>query len=322
MATNGYKIYQRSLTSPQQGPYSLITDNRHPRTAPMASRPLDSPSPSKSCSEDLGALGGSGYHSFPSTEHPQERYSLDQDSERFKSFPLSKGEEISRTRQSSRPSPQFSHRKQPHSLLHSDPAHHLPKERGHLGPEEGKTTGSSPYMSYQSDAGPSSLRRHSPITASKLPDDSEPSIPRYPGGDVCSQDTVENARYSLDKPPSSDHPNEDRHFAVEGDKFKVLCVFDGHDGSRAAGFASNYLLKLLHQRFWMNIVDKADSSVICEALQVLFLDTEEKFFGSIENFIQQKKRLQEKIPQVGFSYCLSFVCIWLKTELLSYVCKS
>ncbi len=146
------------------------------------------------------------------------------------------------------------------------------------------------------------------MKASDYTDDIEDSIPKCPSGEMCSQATVENARYSLDSQPSSDHPNEDRHFAVEGENFSVWCVFDGHNGSRAAGFASNYLLKLLHQQFWKHIVKRADSAIICEALSGLFLDTEKQFFDNMEKYIERKKQLQDRIPPVS---CMGVKCMYV-----------
>ncbi len=125
------------------------------------------------------------------------------------------------------------------------------------------------------------------------------STPTFLTGDVCSMATVENARYSVDGPPLADHPNEDRHFALKGDKFITWCVFDGHNGSRAAEFAYNYLLKRLCQPSWMSTVKQAD---IGEALKDMFMDTEKEFFDKMKDHIERKKELQSKIPPNLTSY--------------------
>ena len=123
-------------------------------------------------------------------------------------------------------------------------------------------------------------------------------IPQPPSDKHYSGATLENARYSLGGPPTSDHPNEDRHFALEGPKYKVFGVFDGHDGPRAAGFASNYMMELFDTPSWKNIVTQPDHDIITEALGEFFLATDRDFFRSIRVYINEKEALQRVIPQV------------------------
>jgi serine/threonine protein phosphatase PrpC len=80
---------------------------------------------------------------------------------------------------------------------------------------------------------------------------------------------------------------------------QVFAVFDGHDGSRAAGFASSYMLPVFNMLSWEKIVANANSSIVNEFLSELFKDTEIDFFKSIERFILEKESLQMRIPQVS-----------------------
>lgn len=313
MATNGCGLGYRGSkpsTAPllNSYPYGTTEGTSHPRTAPMSSSGLPRENPN-----DLESRGEirrpySSNQDYRSLPEPLQHQSRDYgSSERFRSFPRTESEERSQSR-SPRPSPHLSTGRGQHSMID----HHQRVTHGQYSQEESRTTGSSSYYSTQprahqlevwSEAGASTIepvpQTSKPKASDYTDDDVEDSIPRCPSGDVCSQATIENARYSIDSPPSSDHPNEDRHFAVEGDNFSVWCVFDGHNGSRTSGFASNYLLKLLHQNFWKHVVKRANSELICEALNGLFMDTEKEFFANMEKHIAQKKRLQGRIPSVS-----------------------
>ena len=281
-ATNVYKYdKERPYTSPQQDYLQPESRSRHLRTAPLSSEA--NPKAYESRPGDRGY----SYRSLQPTQ--TEPCDFGQDS--YHSFPSSKTEERSRLRHSSRPSPLLSREGQSAS------------GGSQLHQEESMSAGSSFHPPSGTRGGPSSSRepgmRASNSKRKEYTEEYiEDSIPKSPSGDECSQASVENARYSLDNPPSADHPNEDRHFAVEGERFKVFAVFDGHNGPRAAGFASNYLLKLLQQQFWKNVVNRSDHNVIAEVLTSLFEDTEKQFFESIDRYIRQKRRLQDKIPQV------------------------
>ena len=122
-----------------------------------------------------------------------------------------------------------------------------------------------------------------------------PSMPREPSS--CSVATLQNARYCLDHMPSSDHPNEDRHFSLEGGNFQALGVFDGHDGPRAAGFASNFLLELFNTTSWKKVAQSGHEH-IPQALSEFFRATETEFFRSIRSSIREKEALQAVIPSV------------------------
>ena len=127
-------------------------------------------------------------------------------------------------------------------------------------------------------------------------DDWTPSTVRKPSN--CSVASLENARYHLDGIPTSDHPNEDRNFAVEGHveggTFQTFGVFDGHDGPRAAGFASNYIVDLFNSPSWRRIV----AGDIPQALEEFFKAADKDFFQSIKSSIDEKEALQSVIPPV------------------------
>ena len=124
----------------------------------------------------------------------------------------------------------------------------------------------------------------------------EPSVQRTP--EDCSFSSLENARYSLQDDPKADHPNEDRYFALEKGQFKVFAVFDGHDGGRTAGFASNYMRELFSATSW----DRAVSSggeIVAQALEQFFKTTDKEWFRSIRSYITEIQSLKSVIPPVS-----------------------
>ena len=120
--------------------------------------------------------------------------------------------------------------------------------------------------------------------------------PRFPIGSSAA--TLENARYTAAGPPSMDHPNEDRFFAMEGGDFQVMAVFDGHDGARAAGFASNFVLSLFGTQSWRQLV-RHGREHINHALQEFFLAAEKEFFQSIERHTHEWEQLRTALPAVS-----------------------
>lgn len=179
---------------------------------------------------------------------------------------------------------------------HSDTALTVPYSHPHKTPSQPPTTTSS-YSSQASSLHSSAQQYRS-------------NIPHFIGKANCSQATLENARYSLDKAPMADHPNEDRYFSLAGPNYKVFGVFDGHDGSRAAGFASNYMMQLFDTPSWTNISRQGNPRIVEEALGEFFRATEKDFFRSIQGHINEKEALQSRIPPVGLSLCVYvYVCI-------------
>lgn len=106
--------------------------------------------------------------------------------------------------------------------------------------------------------------------------------------------SLENARYHLDMNPTSDHPNEDRHFAIQRDNFLSFGVFDGHDGPKAAGFASNYIVEVLSSPSWHRI----EARDIPLALGEVFQTIDKEFFRSMKSRIDEMEALQSVIPPV------------------------
>lgn len=115
----------------------------------------------------------------------------------------------------------------------------------------------------------------------------------------CSYATLENARYTPNDLPRSDHDNEDRHFVFEGQGYQVLGVFDGHDGARAAGFASNYMMELFGMDSWKKVVgDTSQDNIVPQVLTEFFKTTDREFFKSIERDIELKEIYTALIPEV------------------------
>ena len=72
------------------------------------------------------------------------------------------------------------------------------------------------HPTHHDSRGPTMPPLPHPITASSVS-----HTPRPPSSKCCSMATLENERYSLDGISRPDHDNEDRHFAIEGQGFKV-----------------------------------------------------------------------------------------------------
>ena len=145
-----------------------------------------------------------------------------------------------------------------------------------------------------SEPGPSSQGRY-PLTSLESTH-WEPCVQRTPAN--CSLSTLENARYSLESEPKPDHPNEDRHFALENRTFKVFAVFDGHDGGRAAGFASYYMRQLFSAVSWERAVTTG-GEIIAQAMDQFFRTTDKEFFSSIRQYITEVQSLKSVIPPVS-----------------------
>ena len=168
-----------------------------------------------------------------------------------------------------------------HTLYKSQPPQHIltPTTRPH-------SLGSQPMVERR-DPGPSqgSYDDWSPSVHKTVPE--------------CSSATLENARYTPDGYPRSDHDNEDRHFVFDGNDYQVLGVFDGHDGGRAAGFASNYMRELFDMDSWKTVIGNRDQdSMIPQVLAEFFKATDREFFRSIEKDIEWKEIYTSLIPEV------------------------
>ncbi len=127
----------------------------------------------------------------------------------------------------------------------------------------------------------------------------------------CSCATLENARYRLGEvTPKANHENEDRHFVVNKYKSLVFGVFDGHDGSRAVGFASNFLFKYFNTASWQRVVEN-NHEIGC-VLDEFVRSTEREFFKSIGEDIRRKKFYTDRIPEVSVCSvsCLGSFCVF------------
>ena len=150
------------------------------------------------------------------------------------------------------------------------------------------------------EPGPSTRRQQQQQPSSLGSASWEPCVERTPFN--CSLGTVENVRYSLEEDSRADHSNEDRFFALEKRTFKVFAVFDGHDGERAAGFASSYMRELFNSGSWEGAV-RQGGEIIATALEQFFKATETQFFRSIQSTISEVQALKAAIPAVSSTVC-------------------
>ena len=144
------------------------------------------------------------------------------------------------------------------------------------------------------DQGPTSLPAASNAHHTALTEPFQPS--------ETSVASLENARYRLGEVPHSEHPNEDRHFTLVDGHCRVFGVFDGHDGPRAAGFASNFFIQYFSSDSWKAVTSlpaRDQRKQIPMALREFFRAAEQEFFHSIRHPIEERKQLQRTIPSVG-----------------------
>lgn len=165
--------------------------------------------------------------------------------------------------------------------------------------QQPKTWHASPHSHYH-QGGPQSLVQDKGYRS--LPSGSPlHTIPAQQG--ETSVATLENARYRVGDMPRSEHPNDDRHFVLEdAGNCHVFGVFDGHDGPRAAGFASNYFIQYFSSEEWKSLVSlspQAQRVQIPLALKEFFKAAERDFFNSIRSSIEERKQLQRTIPSVS-----------------------
>ena len=123
----------------------------------------------------------------------------------------------------------------------------------------------------------------------QIPADVQPvAIPRC----FYSNCSIENARYSVNGPPCPDHPNDDRSFVIinGGNSFKAFGIFDGHDGSNASIFASDYMERLLQAELKIKIETERNMEAV---LQEMFAKTDGAFFYRIQKLLNEKKHISE-----------------------------
>ena len=111
--------------------------------------------------------------------------------------------------------------------------------------------------------------------------------------------SIENERYSLGSQPSSDHDNEDEYMFHSNKCSLCICVFDGHDGSRAVKFAKKYMnQQVFGKPAWDDVTKSNKPKKIEAALGNYIHKSDEIFFQSIEPFTSERLKLQSKIPKV------------------------
>ena len=116
------------------------------------------------------------------------------------------------------------------------------------------------------------------------------------GASVVSAATVENVRYRLGDAPQLDHWNEDARFIINDQpRFKVMAVFDGHDGSNAVELVCNHFYELFTKQFLHEVKEQGD---VGKVLEKFFYSAESAFFKHIEEFVVRKQALQSCIPEV------------------------
>ena len=116
------------------------------------------------------------------------------------------------------------------------------------------------------------------------------------GEPVVSVASVENVRYSLVDAPQPDHWNEDARFVINDQpRFKVMAVFDGHDGSNAVEHVCTHFHNLFSRQFLHEVKEQDVGKV----LEKFFESAEYSFFHHIQVFIAEKKALQSRIPEVS-----------------------
>ena len=107
---------------------------------------------------------------------------------------------------------------------------------------------------------------------------------------------------------------------LKGDNYKVFAVFDGHDGPRAAGFASHALMDMFNSESWKSVTSaplETQKENIPLALTEFFKETDNQFFRSIRSAIEEKRSLQAIIPPVSHVWKARVVSNWPQNEVYS-----
>ncbi|KAK7079552.1 PHOsphatase [Halocaridina rubra] len=105
-----------------------------------------------------------------------------------------------------------------------------------------------------------------------------------------------NQMYREDGTPCSEHEFEDRsiHFCLDRDNSTYLYgVFDGHDGAKAAYFASQ---RMPAELSFEQLTDKTTEEDVKEVFREAFISVENAFLESIDPKIAERTQLLDKIP--------------------------
>lgn len=127
----------------------------------------------------------------------------------------------------------------------------------------------------------------------------------------CSVFSLQNERYKLDAPSYKDHDNEDDFLIHSNNNSLCLCVFDGHDGSKAVKFVQKYMkANIFGTKSWVTLSEFNRHEEIESALAEFIKVTDKDFFKNIRGFIDEKLYLQSQIPKVCnwlISCCQEFI---------------
>ena len=128
-----------------------------------------------------------------------------------------------------------------------------------------------------------------------------PSVsPGVPNKRNISVGSIQNERYSLGSPPSSDHDNEDE-LMFHSNKYSLcMCVFDGHDGTYTVKFLKRYMnQQVFGKTQWDDITKSSKPEKIEAALTNYIQKSDWLFFVSIRVFANERRMLQSRIPKVN-----------------------
>ena len=157
------------------------------------------------------------------------------------------------------------------------------------------------HPSRYSDFGNSSRVQHSHVSSSYRNADSVVTFGDLLDKRNCSVFSLQNERYKLDASSLREHENEDEFLIYSNNKSLCMCVFDGHDGSRAAKFAHKYIKgNIFDTKSWKNLLDFNDHREIESALAEFIKVTDKDFFKNIKIYIDEKLYLQSQIPRVSY----------------------
>ena len=111
--------------------------------------------------------------------------------------------------------------------------------------------------------------------------------------------SLQNECYRLDAPSYKDHDNEDEFLIYPNQYSLCMCVFDGHDGSRAVKFVQKYMKgNIFDTKSWMKLSEINHHEEMESALAEFIRVTDNDFFKNIRNYIDEKVYLQSQIPKV------------------------
>lgn len=116
-----------------------------------------------------------------------------------------------------------------------------------------------------------------------------------------SKATIENARCLEGREFQPDHPNEDEHFVISEQDFKVFGVLDGHGAEglaqNVAKFAREKFCSYFRTNSWRHVIHSSKS--VPTALTEFFRSVEADYFDSIKGIITENERLKTSIPSVS-----------------------